>query len=305
AALYAAYLGLGIGPGDEVIVPANTFIATAEAASMTGGTPVFVDIDPATHHLDVKDLDRAATARTKAVAVVHLFGMAADVEAVKAWAAPKGIAVVEDTAQGHGAMCPNGRMAGTSGAVGCFSFYPTKNLGAFGEGGAAVTDDDALAGRLRAIRAHGATVQNRHETFGTNLRMEALQGALLNVRLPRLAAAADRRRAIADRYRAGLAGLALALPPDVGPRHVYHLFVIATDRRDDLKAHLASKGIGAAIHYPTACPDQPVYASRGIAGSCPNATAAASRILSLPMFAEMTDAEADETVAAVRAFFAT
>ncbi|MBU1348546.1 DegT/DnrJ/EryC1/StrS family aminotransferase, partial [Patescibacteria group bacterium] len=294
---------LGIGPGDEVIVPANTFIATAEAASMTGATPVFVDIDSATHHLDVQDLDRVVTPRTKVVAVVHLFGMAADVAVVKAWADPRGIVVVEDTAQAHGAILADGQKAGTAGAIGCFSFYPTKNLGAFGEGGAAVTDDDALAERLRAIRAHGATTQNRHETFGTNLRMEAFQGALLGVRLLRLAAAAERRRSIAARYRAGLAGIPVALPPDVGARHVFHLFVVTTDRRDALKEHLASRGIGSAIHYPTACPDQPVYASRGIAGTCPNATAAAARILSLPMFAEMTDVEVDEVIDGVRSFF--
>lgn len=305
SALYAAYLGLGIGPGDEVIVPANTFIATAEAVAITGAVPVFADINPATHHLDVRDLDRIATPRTKAVAVVHLYGSAADVGAVKAWAVPRNIGVVEDAAQAHGAILSDGRKAGTAGNVGCFSFYPTKNLGAFGEAGAVVTDDDALAARLRAIRAHGAmTNQNVHEMFGCNLRMEALQGAFLRAKLARLDAVISRRREIANRYRAAFSALPLDLPPAAGPGHVYHLYVVATDVRDGLKAHLESRGIKSAIHYPVPVPDQPVYAGRNVADSCPNATRTAGRILSLPMFAEMTDAEADEVIEGVRSFFA-
>jgi dTDP-4-amino-4,6-dideoxygalactose transaminase len=304
-ALYAAYLALGIGPGDEVIVPANTFIATAEAVMMTGAAPIFVDINEETHHLDIALLDRVVTPKTKAIAVVHLFGLMADVDAVKTWADPRGIAVVEDTAQAHGARLDGRHLAGTIGRVGCFSFYPTKNLGALGEGGAVVTNDDVIASTVRAIRTHGAeTVMYKHDRFGSNLRMEAIQGGILALRLKRLDASILRRHQIADRYHEGLAGLPITLPPSASDRHVFHLYVIATDRRDALKEHLAKLNIGSAIHYPIAIPDQAVFASRNLAGTCPVATRDASRILSLPMFPEITDAEVDDVIRGVKSFFA-
>ncbi len=303
-ALYAAYLALGIGPGDEVIVPANTFIATAEAVMMTGAVPVFIDINEDTHLLDLTKLDRVVTPKTKAIAVVHLYGQMVDMDAIKAWADPKGIAVVEDTAQAHGARLDGRRLAGTIGHVGCYSFYPTKNLGALGEGGAVVTNDDAIASAVRSIRTHGAeSVMYKHDRFGTNLRMEAIQGGILALRLLQLDTSTLRRHQIADRYRAGLAGLPISLPPAASDRHVFHLYVIATDRRDALKEHLAKLGIGSAIHYPIAIPDQAVFTSRNLAGTCPVATRDASRILSLPLFPDMTDAEVDEVIAGVKAFF--
>lgn len=303
-ALYAAYLALDIGPGDEVIVPANTFIATAEAVMMTGATPTFVDIDLQTKLLNISDLDRVVTEKTKAVAVVHLFGLVADVDAIKAWAEPKGIAIMEDAAQAHGAKLPDGRMAGTMGNVGCFSFYPTKNLGAMGEGGAVVTNDDAIAEVIRSIRVHGAGSHgNDHVRFGMNLRMDAIQGGILNARLVRLNNSIVRRREIAERYREAFTDIPLDLPPQASDQHVYHLYVVATNKRDELKAHLAEREIGSAVHYPIAVPDQPVFADRGVFGSCPVATREAGRILSLPFFLEITNEEIEEVIQGVRSFF--
>ncbi|OGL73274.1 hypothetical protein A3E39_01270 [Candidatus Uhrbacteria bacterium RIFCSPHIGHO2_12_FULL_60_25] len=302
-ALLAAYLALGVGPGDEVILPANTFIATAEPVALVGATPVFCDVDPTTHLLDLASCERLVTPKTKAVVPVHLYGRVAPMDDVLAFAAKHGLKVIEDAAQAHGAVL-NGKRAGTFGDMGCFSFYPTKNLGALGEGGAVVTNDDALAERLRAIRLHGIMKEKyRHDIFGLNLKMDALQAAYLSARITRLDAKNARRRESAARYRSGL-GNAAECPADAGDAHVYHLFVIATERRDELQAQLKEKGIGTGIHYPIPVHLQPSFLKYGgKEGQCPVAESSATRMLSLPMFPELTDAEVDEVIAAVRAFF--
>lgn len=304
-ALYGAFLALGIGPGDEVVLPANSFIATAEAVMMAGATPLFCDIDPATHHLDLGACRRLVTARTKAIVPVHLYGLACDMRAVTAFAAEHGLRVVEDACQAHGARW-NGRRVGSFGAAGCFSFYPTKNLGAIGEGGAICTDDDELAERLRAVRLHGIRREKyRHDIFGTNLKMEALQGAFLQLRLARLDAANARRQEIAARYRAGFAGLPVSFPGDFGVRHVYHWFVLDVDDRDALMAHLGRQNVGCAVHYPIPIHLQPAMARwGGKVGDYPGAEGAASRVMSLPIFPELSDDEVDEVICAVRDFFA-
>lgn len=316
SALLASYLALGIGPGDEVIMPANTFIATAEPVALIGATPVFCDVDAKTHLLDLASCERLVTARTKAIVPVHLYGRVAPMDDVLAFAKKHGLTVIEDAAQAHGAVL-NGRKAGSFGDAGCFSFYPTKNLGALGEGGAVVANDDALAERVRAIRLHGIMKEKyRHDILGMNLKMEGLQGAFLASRLTRLDAKNVRRREIAARYRVGL-GNVVACPADPsapavgrpplragsGEAHAYHLFVVTTDHRDALAAHLKSRGIGTGVHYPAPVHLNPAFSRYGRPGQCPVAEANAKRILSLPMFPEMTDAEVDEVVAAVRSFF--
>jgi dTDP-4-amino-4,6-dideoxygalactose transaminase len=303
-ALYAAYMALGIGPGDEVLVPANTFIATAEAVVATGATPVYCDIDPQTCLIDLKTCERLITPHTKAIVPVHLYGRAVEMDKVLAWAQERRLFVVEDCAQAHGSM-HQGRRVGSFGHAGCFSFYPTKNLGALGEGGVVATNDDELASRLRGVRCHGILKEKYyHDIYGTNLKMDALQAAFLSLKLQRLDQANARRREIANRYRAGLSGLPLTLPPDVGASHVYHHFVVETEQRDELQKFLSDKGIGNGIYYPV-----PIHVQKSMArfggkvGDCPVAERNVKRILSLPMFAEMRDDEADEVIAAVKGFY--
>jgi dTDP-4-amino-4,6-dideoxygalactose transaminase len=304
-ALYAAFMALGIGPGDEVIVPANSFVATAEGVRMTGATPVFADCDPKTFLIDLVSAEKCITPKTKALAVVHLYGLMADMDAVMAFAKQHHLTVVEDTAQAHGAIDTQGRHAGSVGDIGCFSFYPTKNLGALGEAGAIVTNRDDLAETIRAMRVHGSKSERyKHDIFGMNLNMDAMQAGFLNDRLSRLDAAVARRRAIAARYNQAFASLPLMLPSDVSQRHAFHLYVIATDKRDALKAHLDTKGIGTSIHYPIAIPEQPAFATFAKPDAYPIAQRDAKRILSLPLFPELTDTEIDEVIAGVTSFFA-
>lgn len=304
-AIYAACLALGIGPGDEVIVPANSFVATATGVRMTGARPVFADCDPETFLIDLVSADKLVTSKTKAIIVVHLYGLMADMDSIVAWAGQKGIAVIEDAAQAHGARDMQERRAGSLGDIACFSFYPTKNLGALGEAGAVATNRDDLADEIRAIRVHGSRAERyKHDRFGMNLNMDALQAAFLHNRLTRLDDAIARRHLIAGRYNQAFANLPLQLPGNVGGRHVFHLYVIATDRRDELKRHLESRGIGTAIHYPIPIPDHDAYAGYGSAETYPQAARQALRILSLPLFPEMTLAEVDEVIAAVTSFFA-
>lgn len=303
-ALYASFLALGIGVGDEVIVPTNSFIATAEAVVMTGATPVFCDVIQGTHLLDLGTCERLVNKKTKAIAPVHLYGLACDMDAVLAFAEKHKLAVVEDACQAHGAFW-NGKRVGSFGATGCFSFYPTKNLGALGEGGAVSTNDDAIAEKLKAIRLHGIMKEKyRHDIFGTNLKMEALQAAFLRLRLGRLDAANARRREIARAYRAGFAGLPVSFPADFGDRHVYHWFILDSDHREALMKFLTEKGIGNGIHYPLPIHLQPsMERYGGKKGDCPEAEAVTSRIVSLPIFPELTDEEADQVIAAVKEFF--
>ncbi|HEX8187196.1 MAG TPA: DegT/DnrJ/EryC1/StrS family aminotransferase [Pyrinomonadaceae bacterium] len=296
AAIQLALQACGVGPGDEVVVPANTFFATAEAVSTAGATPVFVDCDPATSNIDAARVEEVITERTRAVIPVHLYGQPADLDPIFEIAERRGLIVIEDAAQAHGARY-KGRRVGALARAGCFSFYPGKNLGAYGEGGAVVTDDAGVARRLRMLRDHGSERKYRHELVGYNFRLEGIQGAVLNVKLRHLDDWNALRRRHAARYRELLAPLAgsgaLALPAEAEyAEHVYHLFVVRTDARDGLQRHLSAAGVQTGIHYPVPVHLQPAYAALGHEeGDFPNAESQARRVLSLPMFAELTEAQ--------------
>lgn len=306
----ALELGLeacGVGPGDEVIVPAFTFVATATAVSVLGAEPVFADIDPATLTLDPKSVERALSPRTKAMIPVHLFGRPADMDPLLALARAKGLKVIEDCAQAHLARY-RGRPVGGLGDCGAFSFYPSKNLGALGDAGALCTRSAELNGLFVMLRNCGRRPgeQYDHARIGHNFRLDELQAAFLRAKLGRLEAWTGARRAAAERYRRGLAGLPLALPaPDgEGSRSVYHIFAVRTGRRDALKARLESVGIGTAVYYPRPLHLLEAYRRLGHrAGDFPEAERAAGDILALPMYAELTPAQIDEVVARVREFF--
>jgi dTDP-4-amino-4,6-dideoxygalactose transaminase len=293
-AIQLALQACGVGAGDEVIVPANTFFATAEAVSTAGATPVFVDCTPDTCNLDPARIDEVITERTRAIIPVHLYGQSADLDAISAVAERHHLFVIEDAAQAHGARY-RGRRVGSFGRAGCFSFYPGKNLGAYGEGGAVVTDDAGVARRLRMLRDHGSEQKYRHELIGYNFRLEGIQGAVLNVKLKYLDDWNALRRAHAARYRELLRPLAdsgaLALPSAAAyAEHVYHLFVIQTDARDALQRYLSAAGVQTGIHYPVPIHLQPAYAALGHReGDFPHAESQARRVLSLPMFAELTE----------------
>lgn len=300
AALELVLRGLGIGPGDEVITTAHTFIATAEAISATGAAPVFADIDPLTYNLDPTAAEAAITPRTRAILPVHLYGQPADMDALAAIARRHGLKLVEDAAQAHGASY-RGRRVGTLGDAACFSFYPGKNLGCYGDGGAVITNDDALAARVRKLRDHGRTSKYVHDEVGFGHRLDALQAAILSAKLPHLDAANAARRRLAGRYTRLLAGSGLVLPhepPDVQP--VYHLYVVRTPRRDEVLARLHDQGIGAIVHYPLPLHLQPAYAFLGYPpGALPHAETAAAEVLSLPLYPELTDAQQDQVISAL------
>jgi dTDP-4-amino-4,6-dideoxygalactose transaminase len=303
AAIELALRACGAGPGTEVVTVAHTFVATVEAIAATGATPVLVDVDPATRTLDPAALGAALGPRTVAVVPVHLYGRPADVDAIRAVAAPRGVAVVEDAAQAHGARL-GGRRAGALGTAGCFSFYPTKNLGGMGDGGAVVTGDAEVAALVRSLRHHGSAPDdaNRHERPGRTERLDALQAALLRLRLRALDEDNARRSALAGRYRARLAGLPLTLPPPdaAGMTAVHHLFVVEADDRDALRAALAREGIATGVHYPTPVHLQPGWRHLGYGpGDLPVSERAARRVVSLPLFCGMRDAEVDRVCAAV------
>ena len=295
--------GLGIGRGDEVIVPANTYIATALAVSGAGASPVLVDCRPDTYNIDPALLHAALTPRTKAIIPVHLYGQSADMTAVQAFAEEHGLAVIEDTAQAHGVRF-EGRLCGTFGKAGCFSFYPSKNLGAIGDGGLVITQDGELAERIRLLRNYGQRQRNHHEVIAGSSRLDTLQAAVLSIKLPHLdgwnAARADR----AARYRERLAGTGVGLPGrDPRSTHIYHLFVIRTDRRDALRDHLTSLNIQTGIHYPVPIHLTPAYKELNrLAGTLPETERAAGEILSLPMFAELSDAQIDRVAESIGAF---
>jgi len=300
AAIELTLRALGIGPGDEVITTPFTFIATAEAISAAGATPVFADIDPATYNLHPVAVEAAITPRTRALLPVHLYGQPADMPALTAIAQGYGLALIEDAAQAHGAEIA-GRRVGSLGHAACFSFYPGKNLGAYGDGGAVTTDDEALAGRLRKLRDHGRVSKYVHDEIGYGHRLDALQAAILAAKLPHLNAANAARRRLAERYCDLLAETDLILPfvPD-GVAPVWHLFVVRTPRRDDLLARLREQGIEAGIHYPLPLHLQPAYTSLGLGpGSFPVTEAAARQVLSLPLFPEMTDEQQERVAAAL------
>lgn len=300
-AIALALRALEIGPGDEVIVPSNSFIATAEAVSAVGARPRLVDVHPQTQLLTADIVAGAIGPRTRCVIPVHLFGATVDMKPLMVVARDAGIAVIEDTCQAHGARY-HGRRAGTIGDFGCFSFYPTKNLGAWGDGGAVVTADDRLADRVRMLRSHGERTRYRHEVVGTTARLDAIQAAVLRVKLADLDAANDERRRLGARFREALEGMPLTLqrPPFARADHVYHLFVVRTRERDGLRAHLREAGIATAIHYPTPIHRTPAYAHVGLgAGSLPVTEAIADQLCTLPLFPGMTDAEADRIIEAV------
>jgi dTDP-4-amino-4,6-dideoxygalactose transaminase len=307
AAIHLALAACGVGAGQEVIVPANTFFATPEAVSAAGATPVFVDCDPVTYNLDASKIEAAVTERTRAVIPVHLYGQPADLDAVSEVARRHHLIVIEDAAQAHGALY-KGRRVGALARAGCFSFYPGKNLGAYGEGGAVVTDDPAVARRVRMLRDHGSERKYHHEVVGYNLRLEGIQGAVLSVKLKHLDGWNELRRRHAERYRELLAPLAeacaLTLPREAEyASHVYHLFVVQTAERDRLQRYLSSAGVQTGIHYPTPAHLQPAYAALGHrAGDFPHAESQSRRVLSLPMFAELTGQQIEHVAEAVGDF---
>lgn len=295
-ALWLALLALDIGPGDEVITVPNTFVATVEAIHFTGATPVLVDVDPVSYNLDPAGLEAAWTPRTRAVIPVHLYGQPADMDPILAWAAEKSVSVIEDAAQAQGARYRD-RPAGSMGQLGCFSFYPGKNLGAFGEAGAVVTSDAELAKRVRMLRDHGQSRKYYHDLIGWNGRMDGLQAAVLNVKLPRLDAANEARRQHAARYSQCLEGAApqLILPRErADVRHVYHVYAVRCPERDRLLDAMRERGVACGIHYPVPVHLQKAYQYLGQGErSFPIAEAVSREELSLPMFPELTDEQID------------
>ena len=288
---------LGIGPGDEVITTPLSAAYTALAVMMAGARPVFADIDPVRLTIDPAQIEKAISPRTRAILPVHLYGQAADMAAIERVATKHNLAVVEDCCQAHLATA-GGRPVGTIGIAGAFSFYPTKNLGAFGDGGAVVTRDAALAERIKRLRNGGQTGRYRHETFGVNSRLDEMQAAILRARLPQLAAWTSKRRALAAAYRSALAGAAVEVPPECDTGHVYHLFVVRSRARAALQAQLAACGIETLIHYPVPISRQPAFAGTEPA-DCPIAARACDELLSLPIYPTLSDADVVRVAAAI------
>jgi dTDP-3-amino-3,4,6-trideoxy-alpha-D-glucose transaminase len=302
-ALTLSLAALGVSRGDEVIVPAATFIATWLAVSRVGATPVPVGVDEATFTVDPAALEAAITKRTRAIVPVHLYGHPADLGAVAGVAREHGVAVIDDAAQAHGARY-RGRPIGTLTSASAFSFYPTKNLGAVGDGGAVTTNDDSIAERLRMLRNYGEREKSRSECLGWNSRLDPIQAAILRVKLDMLEEWNSRRRRIAARYREGLSGLAWLRLPGEAPwaTHVYHLFVVRAPARDELVEHLAASSIDTAIHYPVPPYRQPVYRDLPLPQPVGELDAAHSELLSLPMGPHLSDAQVDHVIDAVRRF---
>jgi dTDP-3-amino-3,4,6-trideoxy-alpha-D-glucose transaminase len=292
---------LGIGPGDEVVTTPISAAYTALAVMMVGARPVFADVDPARLTLDADAAAAAITSRTRALLPVHLYGQPADMTALARVAAAHNLAMVEDCCQAHLATAA-GRPVGTFGAAGAFSFYPTKNLGALGDGGAVITGDASLAARIRRLRNGGQSSRYHHDEAGINSRLDEIQAAILRARLPFLKGWTDRRRALAADYRRQLTGAALAQPlAEADPGHVYHLFVVRTPRRDALQRWLTGRGIETLVHYPLPIPAQPALASSR-PGDCPKAAAACGEVLSLPLHPGLDDAQLSAVAEAVREF---
>ena len=301
SALHLALLAAGVGPGDEVITVPFTFVATAATIAYAGARPVFVDIDDRSFTMDPGAIGRAVTSRTKAIVPVHLYGQPADMDPICEVAARHGLTVIEDAAQAHGAQY-RGRPVGGLGHLACFSFYPSKNLGAYGEGGIVVTNDADATARIRALRDWGQETKYVHTLRGFNARMEAFQGAILRVKLRHLPAWTGARRRIARQYDAALADTSLMLPREMDyATHVYHLYSVRLRERDALRAALRADGIQTGVHYPIPIHLQPAWADLGHgAGAFSCSERAASQVLSLPLFPEMTDEQVDTVAAAVR-----
>ncbi len=300
AALMMAMKCSGLGPGDEVITAANTFIATAEAISFTGATPVFVDCDPVSYNIDPARIEAAITDKTKAIVPVHLYGQPADMDPIMEIAKKHDLLVIEDCAQSHGATY-RGKKAGTFGKAACFSFYPGKNLGAYGDAGAVATDDEALATEIRKLGDHGSNVKYQHDFVGINSRLDGIQGAVLSVKLRHLDKWSDRRIEVARMYNEGLKDVCVVPQTGTDVRHVFHLYVIQVNNRDELMAHLTEQGIACGIHYPVALPVSPAYADLGYhAEDFPVACGIADKIVSLPMHGDLTDEDVALVIEAVK-----
>jgi dTDP-4-amino-4,6-dideoxygalactose transaminase len=303
SALHLALLAAGVGPGDEVITVPFTFVATVSAIHYTGAKTVFVDIDPKTYTMAPDALEAAITSKTKAIIPVHLYGQPADMDPINAIAKKHGLVVIEDAAQAHGAEY-NGRRVGSLGDLACFSFYPGKNLGAYGEAGMVVTGNPDYARTIRMLRDWGAEKKYHHELKGFNYRMEGVQGAVLRVKLRYLEGWTENRRAAAARYRDLLQGSAYAPPHERNDaRHVYHVYAIRSKSRAALQSWMESKGVQTGIHYPTPVHLLPAFRDLGyVAGQFPHAEAAAAEVLSLPMYPELTEDAQKTVVAALLAF---
>jgi hypothetical protein len=303
-ALTLALRALGIGPGDEVITSPFTYIAPAESIHQVGAKIVYADINPRTFCMDPDEVSRRLSPRTRAIIPVHLFGQAAPLPEILRRLDGRGIHVIEDCAQAMGATV-EGRPVGGIGAIGCFSFYPTKNLGAYGDGGMCVTSDVELQRKLRMLRVHGIERRYHHDLHGYNSRLDELQAAILRVKLPHLAAWNSRRAEIAAQYNAGLAGLPLEIPQVApGNTHIYHVYAILAERRDELQKHLADNGVPTLIYYPVPLHLQKCYSDLNWkAGDYPVAEAVSRRILPLPMYPELTQAQVDHVIQQVRSFY--
>jgi dTDP-4-amino-4,6-dideoxygalactose transaminase len=300
-ALHLAVRAAGIGPGDEVITPSFTFIATAEAAAYVGARVVFADIDPATYNLDPASVEAVLTPATRAIIAVHLYGQCADLTALSSICRRRSLVLIEDCAQAIGADF-DGRRAGAWGALGCFSFYPTKNLGAYGDAGMVTTNDAKLAQVLRMLRHHGSRETYRHEIVGYNSRLDELQAALLRVKLKSLDRWNARRREHAALYRRELAGGPVGLPAEHGRgAHVYHQFTVRSGKRDVLREKLTAQGIASAIYYPIPGHRQPAFSAAGSARDLPASDRAAREVLSLPIYPQLTEAQIRHVCETIRA----
>jgi dTDP-4-amino-4,6-dideoxygalactose transaminase len=304
SALHVALLLLNVGPGDEVVTTPYTFVATSWAISYVGAKPVYVDVDDATMNLDPKLVERAITPKTKAVMPVHLYGQPFDIDPILAICKKHKLPLVEDAAQAHAAKY-KGKIIGTFGEISCFSFYPGKNLGACGEGGALIMNNPEFAKRARSLREHGSTVRYYHDEVGFNYRMEGIQGAVLGVKLPHLQKWTDERRRVAHRYHELLQDTPLQLPREAAfAESAYHLYVVRHPQRDKLKEHLEANGVGCALHYPLPLHLQKCYASLGHKnGDFPAAEKSARECLSLPIYPELTDGQIQRVAEVVKAFF--
>lgn len=309
-ALLLPLRALGLAAGDQVIVPSFTFFATAGAVHNAGATPVFADIEPATFNISVSAVEAAITPRTRAIIGVDLFGQMAPMDELAALAARRGLALIEDAAQAIGArrrVDGTWRVAGELATVGTLSFFPSKNLGGWGDGGMMLTQDDALAERLRKLRLHGGAKQYHHEEVGFNSRLDTVQAAILLVKLRHLAAWSGARRRLAARYGELLGDIPGVVTPATDPanEHIFHQYTIRAERRDALAEHLRGRGIGCAVYYPTGLHLQPCFAHLGFRrGSLPQTERAMAEVLSLPIFPELTAAQQDEVAAAIRGFYA-
>ena len=300
-ALHLALRAAGIGPGDEVVTPAFTFIATAEAIAYVHAKPVFADVDPASFNMTAATLERALTPRTRAAIVVHLFGQSAEMPPIVELCRRKNLVLVEDCAQSIGADW-EGRQTGAWGDFGCFSFYPTKNLGAYGDAGLVTTREAKHDERLRMLRHHGSRVTYAHEVIGLNSRLDEMQAAILRVKLKHLARFTAARRAHAARYRELLAGAALQLPAEHGRgQHIYHQFTLRLARRDEAKKALAQAGVASGVYYPVPLHRQPVFEKEFGALRLPVSEAAAREVLSLPIYPQLADAQLRHVAATLRA----